>query len=166
MSLKPPIPAHCYAWHCLLSMPAEWSVCYYNTGKTRSPNVTALHEGCKTETVHLCFPPSLACSLRGKRQALGSVHSAISSNPDWSLDLVSGRGVLVEEMLGCLPSYSSGFWVLPVSVTQVNSTRRACSPQGEPLDPKLRTRPQRQAQLRASSQTFCLHRSGHMSYEL
>lgn len=48
----------------------------------------------------------------------------------------------------------------------MNSIRRACSPQGEPPDPKLKARPKRWVQLRDSSQIFCPYRNCHMSYEL
>lgn len=92
-SCKPSISPQSYAWHCLLSTSAEWlglppSTTQY---KTRSTNGTALSEGTalqkrhKPETLHLCFPPSPVCSLRGKRESSAwgqvcSVHFTVTSS--------------------------------------------------------------------------------------
>lgn len=119
-SCKPPIPPQSYAWHCLLSTSAEWlglppSTTQY---KTRSTNGTALSEGTalqkrhKPETLHLCFPPSPACSLRGKRESSAwgrvcSVHSTVTSSLDGHWTPGSGEKCWQEERLGCLASDSS-----------------------------------------------------------
>lgn len=163
---KPPIPSLLCPELPSFYASRMISLLFLHHRQTRSPNATALHEGCKPETVDLCFPPSPPCSLRGKRESLGSVHSAICSNPDWSLDSGSGRGVLAGEMLGCLPSSSSGFLGAPCERDSSEFYQESLLTSRRASGPQLRTRPKRQAQLRASSQTFCPHRSCHMSYDL
>lgn len=98
------------------------SATFYNTIQNTehqwdSPEGTALQKRHKPETLHLCFPPSPACSLRGKRESSArgwvcSVHSTVTSSLDGHWTPGSGEKCWQEERLGCLASDSS----LPKSI--------------------------------------------------
>lgn len=89
---KPSIPSNCYAWHCLLSTSAEWLVCplLQHKAKHGAPGRQPYMRR-KPETVHLCFPPSPACSLRGKREPLGlGTECALSTMPSPEPPMATG----------------------------------------------------------------------------